>query len=201
MHEKITLRLLEQAGLGSFFRPRDVAPLGVSFYELRKLADDGKVERVARGLYRLTSAEITQNHTLAAVAASVPNGIVCLLSALSYHGIGTQLPWQVWLAIDVKAHPPRIPDFPVKLLRFSGPSLQHGVDSVRFEGVLSHITSPARTVVDCFRFRRLVGPDVALEALRESLLDGRTTRDDIWRTAMACRAASLVGPVLEVMST
>lgn len=200
MSETITPTLLEQSGLGSFFRPRDLANLGVSFYELQKLVASGKVERVSRGLYRLTSAEITQVHTLAAVAATVPHGIVCLLSALSYYGIGTQLPRQIWLAIDAKAHSPRIPDFPVKLVRFSGSSLKHGVESVRFEGVSSFITSPARTVVDCFRFRRLIGSAVAIEALRESLLEGQTTRDDIWRSAIACRAASLVKPVLEVMS-
>jgi predicted transcriptional regulator of viral defense system len=201
MSETITPRLLEQAGLGSFFRPRDVAPLGISFHELQKLVADGEVERVSRGLYRLMSAEITQVHTLAAVAATAPHGIVCLLSALSYYGIGTQLPRQIWLAIDAKAHPPRILDFPVRLVRFSGPSLEYGVESVRFEGVPSFITNPARTVVDCFRFRRLVGSDVAIEVLRESLHEGRATRDDIWHSALACRAASLVEPVLEVMST
>jgi len=201
MPNRITPKLLERAGLGGFFRPRDIAPLGVSFYELQLLVEDGEVERVARGLYRLTSAEITQDHTLAAVAARVPRGIVCLLSALSHHRIGTQLPRQVWLAVDVKAHPPRLAEFPVKLVRFSGPSLQHGVDPIRFEGVSSRITSPARTVVDCFRIRRLVGPDVALEAIRDSLRDGLATRDDIWRTAKACRAASVLEPVLEVMST
>jgi len=201
MSNRITAELLERAGLGSFFRPRDIAPLGVSFYNLQMLVEDGEVERVARGLYRLTSAEITQDHTLAAVATKAPRGIVCLLSALSHHGIGTQLPRQVWLAVDAKAHPPRFAGFQVKLVRFSGPSLHHGVEPVRFEGVPSHITSPARTVVDCFRFRRHVGPDVALEAIRDALRDGMATRDDIWRVAKACRAASVLEPVLEVLST
>lgn len=201
MKSQLTPNLLEEAGLGSFFRPRDVAPLGISFYALQKLANTGEVERVARGLYRLSSAEITEHYTLAAVAASVPRGIVCLLTALRCHGIGTQLPRKVWLAIELRAHPPNPPGLPVMLIRFSGPSLHHGIQPIRFEGVPSRITSPARTVVDCFRFRRLVGKDVAIEALRESLRDRHTTRDEIWRTAEACRALSVVEPALEVMST
>lgn len=197
----LDLQQLEDAGLGSIFRPRDLEALGISHYELQKLVAAGEVERVGRGLYRLEAAEVTEHHTLAAVAAGAPNGIVCLLTALGFHGIGTQLPRQVWLAIDVKAHRPRLGGLPVRIIRFSGPSLRYGVQPVHFEGVPSRVTSPARTVVDCFRFRRLVGHDVALEALTWALRDGRTSRDEIWRAAEVCRAVSLVGPALEVMPT
>ena len=162
--------------------------------------DSGSVERVARGLYRLADSEPTEHHTLAAVCARAPNAIVCLLSALNVHGLGTQLPWQVWVAIPHKARAPRFGDLPVQLVRFSGASLQYGVDDVVFEGVPARITNPARTVVDCFRFRRLVGKDVAIEALRDALLERKATADQIWRAAGVCRAKSLVGPVLEVLS-
>ena len=162
------LGAVDLRGLGAktFFRPSDAAELGVDSRGLRRLVDDGSVERVARGLYRLADAEPTEHYSLAAVCTRVPRAIICLLSALSVHGLGTQLPRQVWIAIPHKARTPRLPELPVKVVRFSGASLRYGVGSAAFEGVPARITSPARTVVDCFRFRRLVGKDVALEALR-----------------------------------
>ncbi len=183
-----------------FFRQRDAAQLGVYSRQLRQLVDAGSVEKVARGLYRRTDIEPTEHYTLAAVCARVPSGIVCLLSALSVHGIGTQLPWQEWIAIPHKARAPETGELPVKIVRFSGASLHYGVAGATFEGVPTRITSPARTVVDCFRFRRLVGKDVALEALRDALRDHKASADEIWRAAEVCRAKSLVGPVLEALS-
>lgn len=187
-------------GAKGFFRQRDAARLGVHSRQLRRLVDAGSVEKITRGLYRLADLEPTEHHTLAAVCARAPNAIVSLLSALNVHGLGTQLPWQVWVAIPHKARAPRFGDLPVQLVRFSGASLQYGVDDAVFEGVPARITNPARTVVDCFRFRRLVGKDVAIDALRDALLERRATADQIWRAAEVCRAKSLVGPVLEVLS-
>ena len=191
---------LQSLGARAFFRSRDAADLGVYSRELRALVDDGSVERVARGLYRLADVEPTEHYTLAAVCARVPNAIVCLLSALSVHDLGTQLPWQEWIAIPHKARAPRLAELPVKVIRFSGASLLYGVGDTTFEGVPARITSPARSVVDCFRFRRLVGRDVALEALRDALHDRKANTDEIWRAAEVCRAKSLVGPVLEALS-
>ena len=162
--------------------------------------DDGLIERVARGLYRLAHVKPTEHYTLAAVCARVPGAIVCLLSALSVHGLGTQLPSQVWIAIPHKARTPRLPELPIKVVRFSGASLHYGVGNAAFEDVPARITSPARTIVDCFRFRRLVGKDVALEALRDALRERKASADEIWRAAEVCRARSLVGPALEALS-
>ena len=184
----------------NFFRPRDATELGVDSRALRRLVDEGSVERVARGLYRIADAEPTEHYTLAAICARVPGAIVCLLSALSVHGLGTQLPWQEWIAIPHKARTPRLPELPVRVVRFSGASLRYGVENAAFEGVPARITTPARTVVDCFRFRRLVGKDVALEALRDALRDRRASVGEILRTAEVCRAKSLVVPVLEVLA-
>jgi len=193
---------LRQAGIGAFFRPRDLESLGYAFRDLRGWVEAGHVEQVARGLYRLTTAAPTEHHDLAAVCARVPRAIVCLLSALRVHGLGTQLPHQVWIAIPHKARAPRIPEFPIRLIRFSGAALRYGVDEIVLEGegVRAKITSPARTVVDCFRFRRHVGRDVALEALREALRDRKASADEIWRAAEVCRARSLVEPVLEALA-
>ena len=173
--------------------------MGVDSRTLRRLVDDGSVERVARGLYRVADAEVTEHYTLAAVCARVPDAIVCLLSALSVHELTTQLPWQEWIAIPHKARTPRLPGLPVRVVRFSGTALRYGVVNTTFEGVPVRITSPARTVVDCFRFRRLVGKDVAIEALRDALFDRKASVDQIWRAAEVCRAKSLVGPALEAL--
>ncbi len=191
--------VVEETQNHGFFRTRDLETLGLSFAKLRKLMEEGTIERIARGLYRFVKTEPTEHHTLAAVCARIPNGIICLLSALRYHEIGTQLPRQVWIAIPHKARAPKLPEFPIRLIRFSGPSLRYGVESVTMEGIEARITSPARTMVDCFRFRRLVGRDVALEAMRETLREKKATPDEIWRAAEICRAKSLVGPYLEVM--
>ena len=195
----------ESSGLGrlggrAFFRARDAAELGVHAGELRRLVEDGVLTREARGLYRFAGADVTEHYTDAAVCARVPGAIICLLTALHIHDIGTQLPWQVWIAIPHKARAPRVPELPLRVVRFSGVFLRYGIQDTIFEGVPARITSPARTVVDCFRFRHVVGKDVALEALRDVLYDRKATMDEIWRTAEMCRARSLLGPVLETYS-
>jgi predicted transcriptional regulator of viral defense system len=194
----LTLEQLRSVGAGQLFRARDVQSLGGGFHDLQRWLEQGVVEQVARGLYRLTASEPSEHYLLAAVAARAPNGILCLLSALGFYGIGTSLPADVWLAIPHKARPPRLPQVPLQVVRFSGPSLRYGVVGVEIDGVPARITSPARTVVDCFRFRRLVGTDVALEALRETLAEGKATQAEIWRAAETCRAASLLRPLLGV---
>jgi predicted transcriptional regulator of viral defense system len=116
------------------------------------------------------------------------------------HELGTQLPREVWIAIPHKARAPRLPELPVKVVRFSGAGLRYGVEKIQLEGVPARITNPARTVVDCFRFRRFVGRDVARQALRDAIRERKVSADDIWRAAEVCRARSLVGPVLEALS-
>ena len=199
-HSPLSAFVLRNLGLKTFFRSRDAADLGIDSRALRQLVDDGSVDRVARGLYRRTDVELTENYTRAAVCARVPCAVLCLLTALRVHDIGTQLPAKVWIAIPHKARTPRLPELPVRVVRFSGASLCYGVGDVAFEGVPARITSPARTVVDCFRFRRLVGKDVALEALRDALHDRRATVGEILRAAEVCRARSLVVPVLEALT-
>ena len=190
---------LRDLGALTFFRARDAADRGVDSRALRRLVDEGAVERLGRGLYRRADAEITEHHTHGAVSARVPGAIICLLTALHIHDIGTQLPAQVWIAIPHKARTPRVPSLPIRIVRFSGAALRYGVEDADFEGVPGRITSPARTIVDCFRLRRLVGLDVALEAIRDALVDRKTTPSEILRAAEACRALSLVRPVLHTL--
>lgn len=184
----------------TFFRHREAKDLGLDARALRRLVDDGQVARVARGLYRIADAEPSEHYTRAAVCARVPGAIICLLTALSIHELGTQLPRKVWIAIPHKARAPRVAELPIQVVRFSGASLRYGVVDTTFEGVPARITNPARTVVDCFRFHRYAGKAVALEALRDALYDRKATVGQIWRAAEVCRAKSLVGPVLEAMS-
>lgn len=181
----------------TFFRRREAAGLGLDSRTLRRLVAEGTVERTARGLYRSMETEPNEHYTEGAVCARVPGAIVCLVTALNIHLIGTQLPRKVWIGIPHKARAPHVPELPIRVLRFSGISLRYGVVDATFDGVPGRITTPARTVVDCFRFRSIVGLDVALEALRDALYDRKATPDQIWRAAEACRAKSLVRPALE----
>jgi len=196
----LRLKDLQAVGAGAFFRPRDAEVAGVPYHQLRKLVERGEVEQVARGLYRLTSAEPTELYTLAAVCARVPDAIICLLSALQYHRIGTRVPREVWIAIPHKARAPRLPEFRVRVVRFSGASARYGIEQVTVEGAPARITNIPRTVVDCFRFHRLISRETALEALRHVLEEGRTTPEALWRAAEVCGAKSLIGPPMEAFS-
>lgn len=172
---------LRAARLGAFFRPSQVAEADLTRDQLRTLVRQGQVEHVARGLYRLADAEPTEDYSLAMACARVPNSVVCLLSALRVHGIGTQAPAAIWLAIPHKARMPRLPELQLRLVRFSGPAWTFGVQATAFEGVPARITTPARTVADCFRFERLVGPEVAMEALQDALRQRKVTIAELGR--------------------
>lgn len=188
---------LANAGLGTFFRPKDIRALGMSFRALQRLVGSGAVEKVAPGLYRLSSIEPTELESVATVCAAVPGAIVCLLSALVMHDIGTQLPNQVWIAIDRKARrPTRLPD-PVRVMRFSGPMLRYGIVTREALGVRIQVTSPARTIVDCFRYRNKIGLDVALEALRDVLRRRTVSVDAIVRAAEVCHVSTVIRPYIE----
>jgi predicted transcriptional regulator of viral defense system len=192
---------LDAAGVGAFFRPRDVLPLGVSFRQLQRLAAEGTVEKLGAGLYRLSEVEPTELETIAMVASAVPNAIVCLLTALSVHEIGTQLPSEVWIALDRKARKPRRVPTRLRIVRFSGAMLTYGVVQRSMLGVPVSITSPSRTVVDCFRYRNKLGIDVAIEALRDAVRSRITTVDAIVRAAEVCRARTVMRTYLEALAS
>ena len=178
------------------FRHRDAARAGLTRGRLRGLVKRSEVERVGRGLYRRIS-EPSELDTVATVCARVPAGIVCLLTALAVHGIGTQAPQEVWIALDRKARKPRLADLPVRVVRFSGPMLSCGIEERRVHGVVVRMTTVERTVVDCFRYRNKIGLDVALEALKDALRTRRVTVGGLVRTARTCRAETVLRPYLE----
>ncbi|MBI2605042.1 MAG: transcriptional regulator [Deltaproteobacteria bacterium] len=187
------------AGLGIYFRPRDLEPLAVSFQDLQRLVAAGKVDKVGRGLYRLAATQADELETIAMVASAVPGGIICLLSALRIHGIGTQAPHEVWIALARKARKPARPVTRLRVVRFSGAMLTYGIQTHPVLGVPVRVTSLARTVVDCFRYRNKLGLDVALEALREVVRSRATTIDEIVRAAEVCRARTVMRTYLEAL--
>lgn len=191
------VRLVKKAGI---LRPRDLQMHRIPRLYLRKAVDEGAVMRVGRGLYVARGMRPTEHHSLAQASKRVPHGVVCLLSALRFHDLTTQSPFEVWLAIDEKARLPKTDNPPLRIVRFSRKTLAYGVQEHRIEGVIVRIFSPARTVADCFRYRNKIGLEVALEALRECRRKHRATSDEIWRAAKVCRVANVMRPYLESLS-
>lgn len=193
-------RPLRTAPSDALTRTGELEHQGYTRPHIRALVERGVLERVSRGLYRVTERTPDEHFTLLAVIARVPQAIVCLLSALRFHNIGTQSPHEAWVAIDRKARKPRLANLPVKIVRFSGAALSIGVDTHLIGGRKVRVTSPARTVADCFKYRNKVGLDVALEALRETWRAKRATADDLWRYAKLCRVANIMRPYLETLT-
>ncbi len=195
--DNTTERLIDLVRSRGLIRSRDLAPLGIPRVSLTRAVRRGQLERVGRGLYGLPGREISAHGSLAEVARRVPKGVVCLLSALRFHGLTTQAPFEVWLAIENKAIAPKLDYPPLRIVRFSGAALTEGVEEHVVDGVTIHVTSIAKTVADCFKYRNKIGLDVALEALRDAWKDKRLTSRDIWRYAKICRVANVMRPYLE----
>ncbi len=201
MGQRTSKSVFEQIKNRVFFRPADAKKLGLTFLNIQQLLKSGAVEKVSRGLYRVSKAEPTEMETIAMVAAAAPKTIVCLLSALRIHDIGTQFPHAVWIALNRKSRKPAFLPSQVRIVRFSGPMLTYGVIQRKMMGVAVFVTSPARTVVDCFRYRQKIGLAVALEALRDAIHSRKTTVDEIMRTAKVCRIRTVISPYVEALSS
>lgn len=193
-------RILQIARKKRLFRLSEARQAGIHPEAVRRLTSQGQLARIGRGLYALPSLEPTEHHTLAVVAKRVPKGIVCLLTALRFHGLGTQNPRDVWLAVDRRAGIPRIKFTPVRIVRMSSAALSTGIEERTIDGVRVRITSPARTVVDCFKFRNKIGIDVAVEALKDYRRLRKGTVDAIWRQADQLRMSKVVRPYWDAMS-
>jgi len=192
------LALVRELGVA---RPRDLERRGIPHDYLQRLIAEGLLERSARGLYRLVGSDVTEFHSLAEVSTRVPQGIVCLLSALRFHNLTTQTPFEVWLALPTQARRPQTTDLPIHVVHFSGDALTAGVEEHTIEGVPVRVYNPAKTVADCFKYRNKIGLDVALEALRETWRERRATIDELWRYGRVCRVANIMRPYLESLST
>jgi predicted transcriptional regulator of viral defense system len=196
----IEQKVLRLAGARKLLRARDVAQEGLPTIALTRLVEAGKLERVARGLYGVPGASISEHRSLAEVAVRVPKGVVCLLSALRVHEIGTQAPHEVWIAIPQQMTAPRLDQPAVRIVRMSDAALAEGVERLKIDGVEVPMFNAARTVVDCFRFRNKIGLDVALEALRDGWRQRKFTLDELWRHATAGRVANVMRPYIEAIT-
>lgn len=183
------------------FRLKDAKALGLHSEQVRRLTRDGHLTRLGRGLYAPATAEPSEYHTLAEVAKRVPKGIVCLLTALRFHALGTQHPREVWLAVDRRAAIPKLDLAPVRIIRMSGAALTAGIVEHSIEGVTVRVTSPARTVVDCFKFRNKIGVDVAVEALRDYRHVRKGTVDELWAHADTLRMTRVMRPYWDAIAS
>jgi predicted transcriptional regulator of viral defense system len=192
-----TEQVLELAKQMGVLRVRDLTSRGIHPEYLRRLCKQGLLTRTGRGLYVTADAEISVHHGLAQACKRVPHGIICLLSALQFHEIGTQSPFEVWMALDRRAARPRIDYPPLRIMRFSGDALTEGIEERIIEGVPVKIYNPPKTVADCFKYRNKIGLDVAMEALRDCREQIKCNNDDLWRYAKICRVANVMRPYLE----
>lgn len=190
-------RLIDLVRSQGLIRPCDLVQLGIPRVSLTRAVRRGQLKRVGRGLYGLPGRPVSAHGALAEVARRVPKGVICLLSALRFHGLTTQAPFEIWLAIENKAIAPKLDYPPLRIVRFSGAALAEGVEEHVVDGVTVRLTGVAKTVADCFKYRNKIGLDVALEALREAWREKRMTSDDLWRYAKVCRVANVMRPYLD----
>ena len=184
----------------SILRTRDLEAHGIWRANLRDYVEQGVLTRIGRGLYTLVGVEAGENHSLAEIGKRVPQGTVCLLSALRFHGLTTQQPHETWLALDGRARSPKTDSLALRIVRFTGSALSEGREEHVIEGVPVKIYNPAKTVADCFKFRNKIGLDVALEALRETWRARRCGMSELMRYARVCRVANVMRPYLESLT-
>jgi len=195
-HREI-MKLLRRRGTA---RSRELEALGVARRQLSRMVAAGSLVRVGRGLYALPGYRGGEHEAVLAVARRAPGMLFCLLTALRLHELTTQAPFEVWIAIGNKEHPPRLDYPPLRTVRLSPPSLAAGVETRRIDGTAVRVTSPAKTVADCFKFRNRIGLDVALEALREARRARKAGADELWRYARINRVANVMRPYLEAIA-
>lgn len=192
-----TQRVLDLASQKGLLRASDLDAIDAPRVVLTRLTAAGLLEKVGRGLYRLPNAEISEFESLGTVATKAPKAVFCLLTALQFHELTTQLPRQVWIAMPRGSHLPRIDYPPVKMVQFTGDAYSAGIEEVERDGVRLHVYNAAKTVADCFKHRNKIGLDVALEAIKDARASSKASVDDIWHFAKICRVANVMRPYLE----
>ena len=193
----LACKLLEERGI---IRLHEFNAAGITAATVSRMCKDGYITRLARGLYQRLDAPISANHSLAEAAKRQPKGVICLVSALAFHGLTDQLPRAVWMAVGAKDWAPRTGAPPIRVVRFTEAFLAEGVASERIEGVSVNIFNVAKTVADCFRHRRTIGQSVAIEGLREALRQRKATPAEIVRHAERGRVSTVIRPYLEALT-
>lgn len=182
-------------------RSRELVDAGIARAQLSRLVAAGELIRLARGVYTAPGVDLTATEEgVLVVAERIPEARLCLLTALRMHGLTTQAPFEVWIAIGNKDRPPRLDWPPLRVVRFSGEALTAGLETRSMGGKKVRVTSAAKTITDCFKFRSLVGLDVAIEGLRDALRARAVTVDELWKYAQICRVTKLMRPYLEALA-
>jgi predicted transcriptional regulator of viral defense system len=198
--------LTQREQLAAFLRKQGIARLaeirraGITAATVSRLKREGFVTKLGRGLYQLADVAPEGNHSLAEAAKRVPKGVICLVSALAFHGITDQMPRRVWIAIGPKDWKPQIDYPPLRIVRFAAKFLHDGVETHEIEGVPVPIFGVAKTIADIFRHRRSVGIDVAVPALKEALRQRKTTPSEISASAMRGGVWNALRPYLEAFT-
>ena len=193
----IARELLAERGMA---RLADLRAAGVTAAAMTRMTNDGEVVRLSRGLYQLADAELDAQHSLAEAAMRVPKGIICLTSALAFHGLTDQLPRKVWIAIGVRDWAPEPSSPPLRIVRMTNALLGDGVETHTIESVRVKVFSIAKTIADCFRHRSSVGLSIALEGLQEALRQRKVTPAAMSRQAAKSGVATVVRPYLEALT-
>jgi predicted transcriptional regulator of viral defense system len=191
------LALLRRSGLT---RLSEFRQAGITAATISRLEAAGTITRLARGLYQLADADVDANHTLAEAVKLVPKGVICLTSALAYHGLTDQIPARVWLAIGSKDWRPRRTYPPMRFAHYSSEQLGTGITRHRIDGVSVPIFSPAKTAADMFRYRSTVGLRVAIEGLREAIRQRKATPGEIARYATEGGVWKVIEPYVAALS-
>lgn len=200
INTKCEEQLLQLASTVKTLRARELDQHGIARSYLRQLVARGVLVQTGRGLYTLADAEVSEYQTIIEASIRLPHGMICLASALRFHGLTTQNPWKVWMLIETGKRLPKV-DYPALLvLQASGPSFAEGVETHLLDGAPVRVTSVAKTVADCFKYRNKIGLDVALEALRECLRERRATREELHHFARICRVDRVMQPYMEAFA-
>ena len=184
---------------GGILRTAEALRAGIHPHTLYAMRDAGKLERISRGVFRLAEMPPLENPDLVIVAKRVPNGVICLISALAFHDLTTQVPHEVHLALPRGAGEPHLDFPPIRTFHFTGKSFIEGIETHRLDGVPVRVYSPEKTLADCFRFRNRIGLDTAIEALRLYRERRSVKVDDLLRFAAICRVAKVMRPYLEAI--
>ena len=195
-HEKTIFKLLRKKGT---LRSCDLTMLAIPRKVLSRMINKEELEKVARGLYRAPNTFLSEKETMVNVALRSPKAVFCLLSALQFHELTTQLPRQVWIAMPHGSHTPKMDYPPLRMIQYSKAAYSAGIEDHEIDQTILRVYSPAKTVVDCFKFRNRVGLDVALEALNDVLKQKKATMDEIYRFAKIQRVYKIMQPYLEAM--
>jgi predicted transcriptional regulator of viral defense system len=192
-------RIIELTKKNGIVRPRDIEHNGMPREYLRRLIKKGILERVGRGLYVIPDSLGSESRQMAEIAKRVPRGVVCLLSALQFHNITTQLPHETWLALESPGWRPKLDYPPLRIVWMSKNAFAYGIEVHHIDRVPVRIFGIAKTIADCFKFRGKIGIDVAIEALREARRYKKVSMDSLWEAAKVCRVTRIIRPYMEAI--